>query len=115
MTSQIPRNHAREPKSTSAQISSRQMARLLKKLSLKEDDILLIRRDKFSEDEVLSQIRKGVERLSLKRVLAILVDEFEDIRALNRQEMNNHGWYHADQINKFSGAIKRHLDSKNKK
>jgi bifunctional DNA-binding transcriptional regulator/antitoxin component of YhaV-PrlF toxin-antitoxin module len=93
-------------------LSVRQMARLLRKISLKEDDILLIRKDKFSEQEILEQIKKGVERLNLKRVLAIIVDEFEDISSLNKQEMRNHGWYHISDINKLSNAIHEHVKNK---
>jgi len=90
---------------TNTYLSVRQMARLLKKISLHEDDILLIRKDKFGQEELLMQIKRGVEHLNLKRVLAIVVDEFEDIKSLNRQEMNKNGWYHIDQINKVTNRI----------
>lgn len=87
-------------------LSVRQMARLLKRISLHEDDILLIRRDKFSDNEVLNQLKVGIERLNLRRVLAIMVDEHEDISTLNQQDMNKNGWYHISQINKLTNRIK---------
>lgn len=110
----LPQNHDRKHKYEANNCSARQIARLLKKISLHENDILLIRRDKFSEQEILEQIKKGVEHLNLKRVLAILVDDHEDIRALNQQQMNSNGWYSADQINKFSNKIHEHVVAKKK-
>lgn len=94
-----------KPNNASTQLSVRQMSRLLKKISLHEGDILLIREGKFSQEELLMQIKRGVEHLNLKRVLAVVVDEFEDIKSLNRQEMNKNGWYHIDQINKVTNKI----------
>ena len=83
------------------------MARLLKKISLHDGDILLIRKDKFSEQEIMFQIKRGVENLNVKHVLAIVVDEHEDIRALNHQEMNKNGWYHIDQLNRLTSGIRK--------
>ena len=88
------------------QLSARQMAKILKKLQIHENDIILIRRDKFTDEEILNQIRRGVDTLGLKRVLAILVDENEDIRTLNQQDMNKYGWIHIDQVNKVTNRIR---------
>jgi len=83
------------------QLSVRQMSRLLKRLALRDNDILLIRRSGFSDEQVVERIRAGVENLSVKHVLAVLVDDFSDLQVLNQQEMNSRGWYHRDQFNKL--------------
>ena len=88
-------------------LSARQMARLLKKISLHDSDVVLVKQSKFNEDEVLEVLKKGVERLNLGTVYVVMVQDFEDLKVLNHQEMNAHGWYHTSQINKFTDKIRK--------
>lgn len=81
-------------------LSVRQMARLLKKISLHDGDIVLVKQSKFDEKELAEALRRGVERLDIGGIYVIMVSDFDDIKTLNRQEMNNLGWWHVDQINK---------------
>ena len=90
---------------TATALSSRQMARLLKKVSLHDSDIVLVKQSKFNEDEVLEVLRKGVERLNIGTVYVVMVEDFNDIKVLNHQEMNSHGWWHVSQINKVTDRI----------
>ena len=83
-------------------LSVRQMSRLLKRIELHDNDVLLVKESKFQTEEVLEAIRRGVERLGLETVYVMVVKDFEDIRSFNRQEMNTHGWYHVSQINKIA-------------
>lgn len=85
--------------------SRRQMSRLLKKITLKEGDIVLVKRSKFNDAEILDALRKGVESLGISKVFAIIVDDFEDIKTINQQEMNAYGWYNIEQINKVTRRI----------
>lgn len=91
---------------TNNTLSVRQLSRLLKKISLHDGDIVLIKQGKFDEKELLDLMRKGVDKMNVGSVLAIIVDDFEDITSLNRQEMNAHGWWHVDQINKLTGKVR---------
>jgi hypothetical protein len=81
-------------------LSARQMARLLKKISLRDGDIVLVKQSKFDERELAEALRRGVEKLNIEGIYVIMVSDFDDIKTLNRQEMNNLGWWHIDQINK---------------
>lgn len=86
-------------------LSVRQMARLLKKLPIRDGDIVLVKQSKFNEKEVMEALRRGVERLDIGGIYVIMVSNFDDIKTLNRQEMANHGWYHISDINKLTDRI----------
>lgn len=88
-------------------LSVRQMARLLKKISLQDNDVVLVKAGKFDIDEVLQALKKGMEKSKLMRITVIMVEDFDDISKLNRQQMNSKGWYHTDQINKLTERINR--------
>jgi hypothetical protein len=83
-------------------LSVRQMSRLLKRIELHENDVLLVKESKFKTEDVLEALRRGVEQLGIGTVYVIVVKDFEDIRSFNQQEMNAHGWYHVSQINKIA-------------
>lgn len=88
-------------------LSVRQMARLLKKISLRDNDVILVRSDKFDPQEILEALKKGIERINLTRVIVVMVEDFGDIESLNKQQMNSHGWYHVSQINRLTDRIQR--------
>ncbi len=88
------------------ELSRRQLSRLLKRISLKDNDIILVRRSKFAEDDVMEMLKMGVEQLGFNYIFVIFVEDFDDIKVLNKQDMNARGWYHVDQINKVTGRIK---------
>jgi len=88
-------------------LSVRQMSRLLKKISLHDSDVVLVKQSKFNEDEVLEVLKKGVERLNLGTVYVVMVQDFEDLKVLNKQEMASHGWYHINEINKFTDKMRK--------
>jgi hypothetical protein len=91
----------------STTLSSRQMAKLLKRITLHDNDIVLVKQSRFNEDEVMDVLRRGVERLGLGMVYVVIVEDFDDIKVLNHQEMNAHGWYHASQINKVTDRMRK--------
>ena len=88
-------------------LSVRQITRLLKKISLHDGDIVVVKQSKFNEKDILEMLGKGVERLGLQSVFVIMVEDDMDIETLNRQEMKNHGWYHISEINKLTDRAKR--------
>lgn len=88
-------------------LSVRQMARLLKKISLRDNDIILVKNDKFEPQEILDALKRGIERINLTRVIVVMVEDFNDITTLNRQQMNSHGWYHVSQINRLTDKVRR--------
>lgn len=89
-------------------LSSRQMARLLRKLPIHDGDVVLVKHSKFNEKDVMEGLRRAVETLDIGGIYVIMVDDFEDIKTFNRQEMNSHGWYHISQINRLTDRIHNH-------
>ena len=81
------------------------MTRLLKKMSLHDGDTVIVRQSKFNERDILDMLKKGVEHLGLESVFVIMVENDTDIQTLNRQEMNNKGWFHISQVNKITDRI----------
>lgn len=92
-------------KSTSGMPSARQIARLLKKINLHDHDIIMLKSGKFDEQDIMEMLRKGVESLGLKKVFVIVTDDFDDLKVLNQQEMNNLGWYNISQINRVTDRM----------
>lgn len=88
-------------------LSSRQMSRILKKISLSDGDIILVKQSKFNQDEVLDVLKRGVERLGIGMVYVVMVEDFDDIKSLNHQEMATHGWYHISEINKLTNRFRK--------
>jgi hypothetical protein len=87
---------------TNSTLSGRQVGRLLKKLCIHENDIVLVKPSEFDRDEVMEVLRRGVEFLKLKQVYLVMVEDFEDIKVMNRQDMQAHGWYHISDINRIT-------------
>lgn len=81
-------------------LSARQMARLLKKLPIRDGDVLLVKQSKFNEKEVMEALRQGVAKMNINGIYVIMVENFDDIKSLNVQEMNANGWYSVSQINR---------------
>ncbi len=77
------------------------MSRLLKKLSIKNGDILALKHqsenaNKFAIDHIVA----AFEQLKID-ALVVVVDNFDDLTVLNEQEMNKRGWFHLDKIAKL--------------
>jgi len=86
-------------------LSVRTVAKMLKKLKVNQGDLLILKRSAFNADifnDMLSLIRKGIEYMNIK-VLVILVDDFDDIKAIGEKEMNTYGWYRLGSLLKLIG------------
>jgi hypothetical protein len=69
------------------------MSRLLKRLSIKNGDILALKhQSENANQEAIDLIVKALTRLKID-ALVIVVDDFEDLSILNETEMNKRGWF----------------------
>jgi hypothetical protein len=89
---------------SSSQISVRQMARLLKKFSVKSGDILAIKHlSENANKEAIEKILRALEQNSIN-ALVIVVNDFDDMKVLNDTEMNKRGWFRLDSLKKLSAS-----------
>jgi hypothetical protein len=73
--------------------SVRQIAKLLKKFHVQNGDILALRyKTPTANKEVIDLITEALGRLKID-ALVIVVEDFDDLSALNETEMNSQGWY----------------------
>jgi hypothetical protein len=69
------------------------MSRLLKRLSIKNGDILALKHQSENANQnAIDLIVKALTRLKID-ALVIVVDDFDDLSVLNETSMNSMGWY----------------------
>lgn len=81
--------------------SVRQLSRLLKKYHIEEGDIIALRHQTANANmETIESLTKALDRIGLHNVLVVVVDDFDDMRALNETEMNKRGWFRLEKISR---------------
>lgn len=79
--------------------SVRQIARLLKKIHIEDGDIIALRhRSANANIQTIESLTVALDRIGLSRVLVVVVDDFDDMRALDEREMNKRGWFRLDKL-----------------
>jgi hypothetical protein len=75
-------------------LSVRQMAKLLKKFSIHNGDILAIKyQTENANKQAIEIISKAFAQMGMSDVLIIVVNNFDDLTVLNETAMNQRGWY----------------------
>ena len=70
-------------------------AKYLRKLNIRDDTILLIKSQTPLADEA-DALMRGLRKLGLKRVVVVLVEDVNSIKAVSMDDMNEAGWYHVE-------------------
>ena len=84
-------------------LSSRQMARPLKKFKINDGDILAVKfKSPNANQTAIEAVIAALDKMGLKDVLVIVVDDFNDLSVLNETEMNKQGWYKLSSLAKFT-------------
>ncbi len=81
------------------QFSLRQAGKLVRKMKIKDRDVVLLK-------PPLHQFKGGIIEALRRRkhtagTMVVLVDDFDDMKALDEATMNEHGWYHLDHLKRL--------------
>lgn len=99
------------PTNSQNNISVRQIARLLKKLCVKNGDILAVKQT-FANQGVIEQLSEGLQRMEVT-ALIVVVDSFDDLTVLNETEMNKRGWYRFEKLARVLGVARQEVVRQN--
>jgi hypothetical protein len=80
------------------QISVRKLNQYIKKVRLNDGDIILLMRDCGVQPDILMD---AIGRAGYKDVTLVLVEDMEDLSAINEASMTQHGWYHITALKKI--------------
>lgn len=98
---------------TNSLLSIRQLAKVLRKLNVRDGDVLLVKsQTSLSSKEMVGEIIEGLKKLGHTRSLVMVVDDFNDISTMNETEMNKHGWYHMKTLLNMVNKGKKETDVK---
>ena len=90
-----------DSKSKNPSISVRQIAKLLKKFHLNDNDIIVLNsKSSMVDNNVIDSLRNALESLKVN-VVIVVAEDFDDLTILNETEMNKRGWFRLSKLNKF--------------
>ena len=76
-------------------LSGKKVARYLRKLKIRDDSILLIKsHSPLADSGNMDALVRGLKTLGLRRVIVVIVEDINAIKAVSEADMNNAGWYH---------------------
>jgi hypothetical protein len=93
--------------SSSAPLSVRQMAKLLKKFSVHSGDILALKhQSENANSEAIKQIVAALEKTGIN-AMVVVVKDFDDLKVLNETEMNKRGWFRLEKLSRIRIPVKQ--------
>lgn len=93
--------------------SPKVLSKLIKKFRLDSNSVLVVKSGtELAREDVISELKKVIERTSLKDVVVVVADDLDDIRGLNEIEMMRNGWYRSNIIRKLSQKTRREEEAK---
>lgn len=99
---------AREMKATP--LSMRQMNKVIRKLRLQDDDVILIKEGtEMAKKNNMDALATAIGKSGIEGVIVIVVQSIDDIQSLGANEMQRYGWY------KFKNAAELIMDRLYKK
>jgi len=79
---------------TNSSVSVRQMSRILRKMHINNGDILAIKyQTENANKDAIDAITEALGKIGLEKCLVIVVNDFDDLTALNETDMGRLGWY----------------------
>jgi hypothetical protein len=76
------------------QFSFKQINKFVRKLNVKNNDVILVRQGSMlAREDVIHQIIKVLENIGTKNVAVMVVDDFSNIDKADEAEMAKAGWY----------------------
>ncbi len=95
-------------------VSNRQIERMVRKMSLRAGDVLLIKAGtEIAKIETITEIVSTCEKIVDGRVLVLVVDDFNDMTKTKETALNATGWFHIDALSRIVRAVKEKEDAKN--
>lgn len=81
-------------------ISFRQLSKIARKINLKPNTLLLIKHDTPLADGA-DILANNISATGIENVIIAVVDDLEDVSALDEKFMNEHGWYRIESLKKI--------------
>ena len=81
------------------QFSLKQAGKLVRKMRINDGDVILLKPPMHPfKGGIIEALRR---RKHTTGTMVVLVEDFDDMKALNEQSMNKLGWYHLDHLRRL--------------
>lgn len=81
-------------------MNTREAAKFVRKYRI-DDNCILVVKDKSIISEQREAIGKAIEKAGIKNVILLVVDDMDDVKTLNKLDMNRAGWFRIDDIRRL--------------
>lgn len=93
-------------------VSLRALGRLVKKLRIHDGDVILIREGSdLAKTQTIDEFLKTCSKQGLKRVMCVVVSDFDDLKIVDESAMNKHGWFKVNALSSMIHATKEGDDA----